>query len=813
MQSIHHAARRLASAPAVSVAAILTLALGLAVATSVFTIVNAVLIRPLPYGSPEELVSLSHTLVVGGDLRVEQSDASLLFYERHHRAFSHFGGYQATGAGVGPAGGTDAERVPAARVTAGLFPALGAPPIEGRLFDESDDRPGAAPVVVIAEGLWRRRYGGERTLFDRPLEIDGVPHEVIGILPARFRFPSADTELWLPLRLDPAKTDSATFDYRALARLRKGVSIEEATADAQALLERLPDEFPGRLTREAIEQTRMRASVRPLAEVVVGDVGRSLFVVLAAAAFVLATACANVANLFLVRAEGRRTALALKRALGARPSDVLNEFLAEGLVVSGLAGILGVLSARAVVAALRGLGSDLGIPRIEEAGLDGSVVAVSVLLMAVSALFVSALALVRARTWSFPDVSMTGRTVASSRSRQGLIAVQVASALVLLAGSGLLARSLWRLSSVRPGFDPSNAISFRLALPLVSYPTSDDSVRFFLRAADAVASVPGVESAGAVSKLPLEEEGRTDSAVFIEDRPLAPGALPGIHSLLYATPSYFEAAGIPFIEGRSFSRPDPPRVVLEAVVSRLLAERYWPDESPIGKRLRIFSKGPWLTVVGVVGDVRDRGLDQPEDTVLYCPLLPAREDPRWAPRDVAFVARTSAGAFARDGLADAIRDAVRRLDSSLPLYRIRDLSDIVEQASARRRFTLILVGATSVVALFLGAVGLYGVLSYIVTLRTREMGIRLAIGAPPSHVRRMVLRQGLAVTALGVAAGLLAAIFLTRFLGALLFEVSPMDPVVLALASALLFLVAALASWLPARRAAIVDVARTLRAD
>jgi hypothetical protein len=301
--------------------------------------------------------------------------------------------------------------------------------------------------------------------------------------------------------------------------------------------------------------------------------------------------------------------------------------------------------------------------------------------------------------------------------------------------------------------------------------------------------------------------------VFVEDRPLAPDALPGIHPVLYATPSYFEAAGIPFLEGRSFTRPDPPRVVLEAVVSRMLAERYWPNESPLGKRLRIFSNGPWFTVVGVVGDVRDRALDQPEDALLYCPLLPAREDPRWAPRDVAFVARTSGGAFAHGGQTDAIRDAVRRLDSSLPLYRIRALSDIVEQASARRRFTLLLVVGASGMALFLGAVGLYGVLSYVVTLRTREMGIRLAIGAPPSDVRRMVLRQGLAVTALGVAAGLLAAILLTRFLGALLFEVSPTDPVVLALASVLLFLVAALASWLPSRRAACVDVARTLRME
>ena len=315
---------------------------------------------------------------------------------------------------------------------------------------------------------------------------------------------------------------------------------------------------------------------------------------------------------------------------------------------------------------------------------------------------------------------------------------------------------------------------------------------------------------GAASKLPLDEQGRTDTAVFVEDRPIPAGSLPGIHPLLYVTPGYFGAAGIPFITGRSFTRPDPPRVLLEVIVSRAFAERYWKDQSPIGRRVRILSNGPWYTVAGVVGNVRDRALDQPADEMIYCPLLPAREDARWTPRDLAFVVRTAGDPFALTG---PIRDVVRGLDPSLPVYRVRVLTDIVRQAYTRRSLTFLLIACASAVALLLGAIGVYGVMSYVVTLRTREIGIRLALGAQPDDVRRMVSRQGLAIAALGIGAGLAGAIVLTRFLSALLFEVSATDPAVFALSAAFLLFVAAAASWAPARRAATVDPALALRAD
>jgi predicted permease len=386
----------------------------------------------------------------------------------------------------------------------------------------------------------------------------------------------------------------------------------------------------------------------------------------------------------------------------------------------------------------------------------------------------------------------------------------VALALVLLVGSGLLARSVWRLRSVDPGFVPDRTTSFRIALPPATYPTADRAVRFYDRAIESFASIGGVQDVGAVSKLPLDEQGRTDSAVFVEDRPVPSGSLPGIHLVAYASPAYFAAAGIRFDDGRTFRPDDPPRTVLEAIVSRSFAERYWARESPIGKRLRIITNGPWYTVVGVVADVKASALNRPVDQMVYVPLLPPANDPRWMPRDLAIVIRmTGEGS----GVVPGIRDALRRLDPSLPIYRVRTLGEVVAQASARSVVTLFLIGSASIVALLLGAIGLYGVMSYVVSLRIYEVGIRLALGAQPREVRRLISRHGLAIAAVGIAIGLAGALALSRLLAALLYEVGPRDPVVLVAAATLVLVVSVVASWLPARRAAAVDPALALRAE
>jgi len=812
---LRHAARRLRRGRFVSAAAVLTLTLGLGATTTVFAVVRSVLLRPLPFPDADRLVSLSHTLVVGGVLEADQSDATLLSYARHNRAFAHFGGYQIIAAALAPDRSGEAERVGAARVTADLFPALGVPPLRGRGFSDADDRPAAARVVVIGERLWARKYGRDPALLQRMVTIDGVPHEVIGIMPERVRFPAPDTELWVPMRLDPARTESATFDYQAIARLRDGVSIAAATDDLQALLPRLPDEFPGRMTRGSIAQTHMRASVRPLADVVEGDSARLLWLILGAAAFVLAIACANVANLFLVRAESRQQAVAIQRALGASSRSVLAEFACEALIVSAIGGVLGSIAAFAAVGALRTLEGVVDLPRLHELTIDPVVAGITLLLTLAAAAIVTMLP-----AWRYGSASLTlapgAATQAATaarerhRARYALVVVQMALSLMLLAGSGLLARTVWRLRSVEPGFAPAQALTFRLALPSATYPDNDRAVRLATRVAAAIENVSGVRAAGVVSKLPLDDRGRTDSAVFVEDRPIPAGALPGIHPVVYATSGYFAAAGIPLVEGRTFAPSNPPNVVLEAVVSRAFAERYWKGESPIGRRFRTYVRGPFFTIVGIAGNVHDAGLDKPADAIVYCPVLPPAEDPRWAPRDLAFVVRTDGDGAA---FANAIREAVRSIDASVPAYRLATLSDIVAHAYARRSFTLMLIGGAAAAAILLAAIGLYGVMAFVVTLRTREIGIRLALGAQPAEVQRLVWRQGALVSMFGVALGLGGAVAISRSLAALLFEVSATDLPVLVLSSTILLGIASAATWAPARRAALVDPALALRAE
>ena len=814
LRSFRHAARRLARAWRFSLAVVLMLALGLGATTTVFAVLYTVLFRPLPYPEPDRLVTLSHTLVVNGTLRVNQTDASLLFLERHHRPFASIGGYQVSSAGLGPAGGTEAEHVSASRVTAGFFPTLGVAPLQGRFFTESDDRPNAAPVAILSERLWARQYGRDPGIVGRPLDVDGVPYEIVGIVAAGVRFPTPATELWVPMRLDPAKTDSASFDYEAVARLRRGVTLEAAAAELEAQFPTLPDEFPGRLTRASIEQTHMRVSVGPLADLIAGDIGRVLWIVFGAAVLVLAIACSNVANLFFVRAERRWHAVAIERALGATSGVVFLEFVCEGVLVAAVAGALGLVVAAGGLGAVQAFAGSVDLPRLSELGINSTVVSVAALSSFVAALVINTVPALRAGPVSSGSFL---RSAASStidreqhRVRNALVVLQVGFALVLLVSSGLMARSVWRLRSVVPGFEPAGATTFRLAVPAATYPGTDAPVRFVMQALDGIAEIPGVAAAGVASKVPLDEQGRADSGVFIEGRAMAPGALPGIHPVVYTTPEYFAAAGIPFLEGRSFMRPDPPRVALEAIVSRAFAERYWKTDSPIGKRLRILVNGPLYTVVGVVGNVRDSALDQSVDPIVYCPLLPAREDLRWAPRDLAFVVRTTGNQAAAMA---ATRSVIRGLDPSLPVYRVRPLTEVVSNASARRSVTFLLLACATGVALLLGMIGLYGVMSYVVALRTREVGLRLALGAQPSEVIRSVCRQGLTLAALGIGAGLAGALMLTRFLASLLFEVSTTDPAVLIGSAIVLLLIATIATWLPARRAASIDPSLALRSE
>jgi predicted permease len=828
-RQLRRAARRLVHAPLFSTTAVLTLALGIGATTAVFSLVDGVLLRPLPFVHPAQLVDLSHSMVLQGISHVDQSDATYLYYRQANHVFSGIGAYRtvavnlsAPGAGSGdPA---RAERIEAARASASLFGMLGLAPMKGRVFRANEDLPSAAPVVILGERLWKTRYASDPHIIGRTVMIDGVAHAVIGVMPERFTFPDERTALWLPIGIDPATTRSAAFDFRAVARLRPGVTLQAAAADLDKLLPHVPEAFPGRLTAPAIAMTHMHPVVRTLRDTMVGGVGHALWVVFGAAAFLLLIACANVANLFLVRAEERQHDLTVRRALGAGRGAILGEFLSEGIILAVVGGVLGLALAAVGLGALRSMGSSIAIPRLGDTGIDGLVLAVAAGVTVLTAIVMSLVPALR----SFgPHVArvlvQTGRGATAGRSRHRtrrlFVVVQMALALVLVTGAGLMARSFESLRSVKPGFDTARTYTFRVALPSAVYPGTSDAIRFVTRALDELSALPGVQSAGVISKVPLDNEARYDTAVFVESKPLGMGQMPNVHQVAYASPNAFSALGIPLIQGHTFARPDPARAPLEVIVTHALAERYWGNAQAVGKRLQLAPTGPLFTVIGVTGDIRGTGLDGPPDETVYLPLVTApgvatadggESDARFTPRQLACVVQSSAAGY---DVTVPVERALGALAPDIPVYGVRTMHEVLARSTARTSFTLELLEIASFAALLIGAVGLYGVVSYMVSLRAREMAVRLALGAEPAVLRRQVLVQAVAVAVLGIIVGLGATILLMRFLATLLFDVAPNDPVTLAGAVVLMTAVAVAASWFPARRAAEVDPATVLRAD
>ncbi|HET7023938.1 MAG TPA: ABC transporter permease [Gemmatimonadales bacterium] len=819
------AARRLVHAPVFSSTVVLTLTLGIGATAAVFSLVDGVLLRPLPFARPGQLVDLSHSLAVHGITHVDQSDATYLYYAAANRVFSGIGAYRLVDVDLAAATADAAhvDRVQATRASASTFQVLGVPPLRGRVFQDDEDRPGSIPVVILSERLWRTRYAADPAMLGRRVSVDGVPHQVVGIMPSGFAFPDEQTALWLPIGIDPTRTESANFDLRAVARLRAGVTPEAAAAELQRLLPQVPEAYPGRLTAGAIALTRMRAVVRPLRDVIVGGIGRALWVVLGAAVCLLFTVCANVANLFLVRAEERQHEVAVRRALGAGRGEIAAEFLAEGLLLAATGGALGLAVAGAAVDVLRSVGSGFGISRLEVVGINGTVVAVTVGVVLLTALMTSFLPVFRTAGAASTDFLRTGRAATGGRgrhrARRAFVVAQVALALVLVTGAGLMARSFQRLRAVTPGFDAAHTYVFRQALPVADSADAIGSAALISREVDSVAQLPGVEAVGAISKLPLEAAGRRDTALFAEDRPPAMGAMPNVHQVVYASPDAFAALGMMLVEGRTFRRADPAHPLLDAIVTRALAKRYWGGSPAVGRRFRLAPDGPLFSVVGVTGDIHGTGLAEPPDETVFLPLVtapgPALPDGgagtrRWMPLELAIVVRAH-----RDpvSLAVPVERTLRALAPGVPVYGVRPMTDVVASSMARTSFTLLLLRIAAVAALLIGAVGLYGVVAYMVGLRAREMAVRIALGARPSALRRLVLRQALSITGIGVVLGLGATVLLTRFLDALLFDVAPTDPMTLFGSVVLLSAVAVVASWVPAQRAAVMDPVAVLRTD
>ena len=813
---IRHAARRLRRVPTFLATTLLVLGIGIGATTAVFSIVNGVLLRPLPYPSPDRLVDVSHSIVVPGITHVDQSDASFLLYQRHNTVFQAIASSRDFSVNLGEIVGKapEAARVMATGVSSSLFPVLRVAPLLGRTFVEGEDRKDAARLVILSEALWRRRFGADQSIIGKRVVVDGEPNEIVGVMPRRFQYPSAETELWYPYRFDPAHANPGSFNFKGVARLKPGVTREAAVAELEGLLPRMLDEYPSEIPREMFAQVHLHPLVVPLRDVVVGDVGRLLWILLGTVALVLLIACANVANLFLVRGESRQRELAVRSALGAGLSAVLAQYLSEAFLLAVGGGVLGVGLAALGVRLARSMPRGIDLPRLSEVNIDGSVLLFALALTLFTAIAVSLIPSLRARRIPISSVlKESGRSATTGgqrqRARSALVVAQVALALVLVASSGLMARSFARLRDVKPGFESNGVLSVRVALPGNKYSTPAKTMQFYSRLLEQVRAIPGVSDAGITTLLPLTGNA-SNSVVQIEDQPLPPNAIPRVHDISQVSGGYFATMRIPMMAGRTFSALDVAYPANEAVVSRGFADRYWKGGTAIGKRIRPNISGPWFTIIGVVGEVHLASLDKPAEEGIYLSVVTPEPDSSSGPDAVAILVRTAGDA---NTLAAPVRRVVASLDRSLPVYDENLMITIVDTASARTRFTMLLLAVASGLALILGAVGIYGVMAYGVSLRRREIGVRMALGARPVDVRQMISRQGVMLAGVGVAIGLAAALGLTRFLRGLLYDVSPTDPLTLGGTCVVLLVVALIASWIPARRAAGMDAAAALRSD
>lgn len=810
------AMRRLRRAPGFVAATVVVLALAIGATTAVFSVVDGVLLRPLRYPHPEQLVAITHTAQLDRVTSVDQSAAGLLYYQEHARALQASGGWRDRDVNVSPPPDLPgpAERISGAMVTAGLFDVLGVRPAIGRTFRAGEDRPGAAPVVVLSNRLWRRYYNSNPAAVGKLITIDGVLREIVGVMPRGFRFIKSAPELWYPLTIDPATANVADFDYRSVARLRPRQTIESARADLARILPNAIDEFPADVPHAMWERADVQPVVTPLRDYIVGELSRVLWILFGSVSLVLIIACANIASLLLVRAEGRRLELAVRGALGSGLSGMMATTLSESLVLAAAGGALGLAVANGAVLVFRRAAGDLSMPRLSEVTVDARTLGFAAGVTALCALMVGIIPMLRARGivvgLVLREASRGGTAGATrQRTRSALVVAQIALGLVLVAASALLARSFFRLHDVQPGFRAAGVVTARFVVPAATYPTRASVELIEARIVEAVRSIPGVHAASLTDWVPLSDD-QNRSVFTVEDHPLPPGVIPGMHSRIAVDGDYFRTMNIPLIAGRSFDPIDPAHPSHDAIVSRSFAERFWHGASPLGKRLHPGIAGEWFTIVGEVGDAHYDGLDKPVNEVVYLPIGTDAAAQFGIPRQVALV--VDAGSQTTN-IAATLRDAVRALDPALPTYDMHSMSAVVEAATAGARLTLALLFAASALALVLGAVGVYGVMSYAVSLRQREIGVRIALGAEPREVRRMISRQGIRLAIVGVVIGLGCAVAVTRVLRGLLFEISPTDPTTLAGTCVALMAIALLATWVPARRAAAIDPAEALRRD
>jgi predicted permease len=820
-QGLAYATRSLVRAPLFSGAVILTLTIGIGSAAAIFAVVNAVLLRPLPYENPGRLVGVWNDMAPISLKHAQQTLGTYLAIRRYARTLEGIAVYQDGSLSVAdPDGRAEPARMSVAWMTASAIPVLGVRPIIGRPFSEVEDIPKAPDVAVISERLWHSRFAGEANPVGKKLVVGGQLTEIIGVMPARFRFPNANVDIWLPIRLDPNDPFAGGFNYSAFARLKPGVTLDAAQRDIATVLPRAVDVTPmiapGVTMQMVFDQAKPVPRVIPMRDDVIGDSSRTLWMVASTALLVLLVTCANVANLLLVRADARHRELSVRAALGAGRTRVLSHFLTESGLLAGASALLG-LGAAVIATRLLVRAGPTDIPRLAEVGVDGTVVAFTIIVAALVTLVCSALPAIRfLRGDPLSGLRDGGRggTAGGKRQRMrgALVAAQVAFALVVLAASGLLLRSFQRLHAVRPGFDADGVATLWLAVPSLRYPKDSNVVRFYSELTDRVAQLPGVRGVGLTSRLPLASGGTNQNPFYVEGDATYTRKIPPLEMFTSTDGGYFRAMGIPLIAGRTFD-PIERQHPEEAIISLETAKVFFHDSTgraALNRRFQTLPNSPWHTVIGVVGSMRDTSLAGSLVRAVYFPETVKGDPFGQFQRTLAIVARTGGDVATT---TRAIQRIIHDMDPTLPTFGVRSMRATVESSLALLSFTMIVLGVAAAVTLVLGMVGLYGVIAYVVALRTRELGVRIALGAQPLAVARMVTMQGLALCGAGIVVGLVLVVAGGRFLRNLLFEVAPTDPLTLGATILLLGTFALFASWIPARRAARVNPAEALRTD
>jgi putative ABC transport system permease protein len=791
-QDIRYALRSLLKRPAFTAVAVITIGLGIGVNTAIFSVINAVLLRPLPYDDPSRLISF----------RSNQSAPDLADLESQSKTFSSLGGMVVQP--LAYTAGSEPIQLQIGQVTGRFFETLGIKPERGRFITAEDDKPGAPFVVVLDHNLWVKQFNSDEQILGKAIPLSGNMYTIIGVMPATFVTPRENTEAWTPVHVsNPVAANFRSVHFlRTYGRLAPGVTIEQARAEMQVIDRNLAAQYPA--------DNKNRSTVLfALHERIVGDTRQSLFILFAAVSFVLLIACANFANLLLARASERQREFVIRGALGADRWRLIRQLLTESVLLSLAGGAVAVVLAFWGTTLLVAFKPE-NLPRLGEIGVDGPVLGFTLGISILTGLiFGLAPAWAASRGGAGEALKEGGRSATAGSARQRLrstfVVAEVAVALILLVGAGLLVKTFWKLRSVEPGFNPDRMITMRVELPETRYEDVLSQTRFRKQVLAGMNSLPGVQAA-MISELPLSGDSLNHDFLVENRPPIAPGDEPSVETRSVLG-DYFKVMQIPLQRGRDFGPPDfDEKAPLVGLANEALVRQYFQNEDPVGKRVR-WARNPqvkWITIIGTVGDVKHFGLDLPEEPALYTPYTQIEPWKRW----MSFAARTQGDTA---GTAQALKQEIWKVDSQLPVTEVQTMSEVTASSFAARRFNMSLLSLFASLALVLAAIGIYGVMSNAVTQRTQEIGIRLALGASTIDVLKLIVRNGMTLVSIGVAVGLAGAFALTRLMTTLLFGVTPTDGLTIVVVSGVLIGVALLACFIPARRATKVDPLVALR--